>query len=142
MLRPPSRDLAAPARSRSRLECRPVSAITRLLLLLLANVVALWVAEQLVHGLKIDHVWPTLIIAGAVLGLLDWLVKPIIKLLALPFVIITLGLVLIVINAAMLGLMALLVPGVSLSGFVAALECAIIISIVSWVATTLFGLRD
>ena len=119
-----------------------MSALTRLLLMLLANVIALWVAEHLVHGLKIEHLWPTLIIAGAVLGLLDWLVKPIVKLLALPFVIITLGLVLVVINAAMLGLMALLVPGVSLSGFIAALECAIIISIVSWVATTLFGLRD
>jgi putative membrane protein len=119
-----------------------VSALTRLVLLLVANVIALWVAEQLVDGLKIDHVWPTLIIAGAVLGLLDWLVKPIIKLLALPLVIITLGLILIVINAAILGIMALLVPGVSLSGFVAALECAIIVSIVSWVVTTLFGLQD
>ncbi len=119
-----------------------MTALTRLLLLLLTNVIALWVAEHLVHGLQIDHVWPTLIIAGAVLGLLDWLVKPVIKLLALPFVIITLGLVLIVINAAILGLMALLVPGVSLSGFIAALECAIIISIVSWIVTTLFGLRN
>jgi putative membrane protein len=119
-----------------------VSALTRLVLLLVTNVIALWVAEQLVDGLKIDHVWPTLIIAGAVLGLLDWLVKPIIKLLALPLVIITLGLILIVINAAILGIMALLVPGVSLSGFVAALECAIIVSIVSWVVTTLFGLQD
>jgi len=125
-----------------RLEFGPVSALTRLLLLLATNVIALWVAEQLVSGLKIDHVWPTLIIAGAVLGLLDWLVKPIIKLLALPVIIITLGLVLIVINAAILGIMALLVPGVSLSGFIAALECAIIVSIVSWVVTTLFGLRD
>jgi len=129
-------------RCRSGLECSAVSALTRLVLLLVTNVIALWVAEHVVHGLKIDHVWPTLIIAGAVLGLLDWLVKPVIKLLALPFVIITLGLILIVINAAMLGIMALLVPGVSLSGFIAALECAIIISIVSWVATTLFGLRD
>jgi putative membrane protein len=119
-----------------------VSALTRLVLLLVTNVIALWVAEQLVDGLKIDQVWPTLIIAGAVLGLLDWLVKPIIKLLALPLVIITLGLILIVINAAILGIMALLVPGVSLSGFVAALECAIIVSIVSWVVTTLFGLQD
>jgi putative membrane protein len=119
-----------------------VPALTRLGLLLTTNVIALWVAEQLVSGLKIDHVWPTLIIAGAVLGLLDWLVKPILKVLALPFVIITLGLVLIVINAALLGLMAWLVPGVSLSGFVAALECAIIVSIVSWVVTTLFGLRN
>jgi putative membrane protein len=116
--------------------------VKRLGLLLVTNVIALWVAEQFVHGLKIDHLWPTLIIAGAVLGALDWLVKPIIKLLALPFVVITLGLVLIVINAAMLGLMAWLVPGVSLSGPIAALECAIIVSIVSWVVTTLFGLRD
>jgi len=119
-----------------------VSAITRLALLLITNVIALWVAEQVVSGLKIDHVWPSLIIAGGVLGLLDWFVKPIIKILALPFIIVTLGLVLIVINAAILGLMAWLVPGVSLSGFVAALECAIIVSIVSWVVTTLFGLRD
>jgi len=134
--------MAGPGRGSRALEFGAVSALTRLLLLLLTNVIALWVAEHLVHGLKIDHVWPTLVVAGAVLGLLDWLVKPVIKLLALPLVIITLGLVLIVINAAILGLMALLVPGVSLSGFIAALECAIIISIVSWVVTTLFGLRN
>jgi putative membrane protein len=113
----------------------------RLVLLLATNVLALWVAEQLVHGLVVDHVWPALVVAGVVLGVLDLLVKPIIKILALPFVILTLGLLLVVINAAMLGLMAWLVPGVSLSGFWAAVEAAIIVSIVSWIAITILGLK-
>jgi len=114
----------------------------RLTLLLLTNMVALWVAEQLVSGFKIDHIWPTLVVAGAVLGLLDFFVKPIIKLLALPFILLTLGLMLIVINAAILGLMALFVSGVSISGFIPALKAAIIVSIVSWVMIALLGLKD
>jgi putative membrane protein len=113
----------------------------RLALLLVTNMVALWVADQVVSGFKIDQVWPTLIIAGAVLGLLDFFVKPIMKLFALPFILLTLGLMLVVINAAILGLMALFVSGVSISGFVPALKAAIIVSIVSWVMIAVLGLK-
>jgi putative membrane protein len=119
-----------------------MNGFVRLVLLLAANVVALWVADLLVSGFTIDHIWPTLVVAGLVLGILDWLVKPIITLLALPFVILTLGLLLIVINAAILGLMTLLVSGVSLSGFWAAIWAAVIISIVNWVLITALGLKD
>jgi putative membrane protein len=115
--------------------------MTRLILLLVTNVIALWVAEQVIHGLVIAHTWPTLVIAGAVLGVLNWIVKPIVTLLALPFIVLTLGLAMILINAAMLGLTAWLVHGVYLSGVGAALESAIIISIVSWVVTMTLGLR-
>jgi len=118
-----------------------VSGFVRLIFLLVSNVIALWVAEHLVHGLVIVHFWPTLVLAGAVLGVLNWLLKPVVILLALPFVVLTLGLLMIPINAAMLGLTAYLVHGVSLSGGVAALECAIIISIVNWAVTTVLGLR-
>ena len=119
-----------------------MSFITRLLLLLGANVVALWVADRLVSGFSIAHIWPTIVVAGIVLGILDFLVKPIIKLLTLPFILLTLGLLLVVINAAVLGLMTLLVPGVSLSGFWAAIWAALIISIVNWVLIAALGLKD
>jgi putative membrane protein len=118
-----------------------MSAPIRLVLLLVTNMVALWVAEQVVSGFKIDHVWPTLVVAGAVLGVLDFFVKPILKLFALPFILLTLGLMLMVINAAILGLMALFVSGVSISGFIPALEAAVIVSIVSWVMITVLGLK-
>jgi putative membrane protein len=119
-----------------------MSFVTRLILLLAANIAALWVADVLVSGFSIDHIWPTLVIAGLVLGVLDFFVKPIMKLLALPFIILTLGLVLIVINAVILGLMTLLVPGVSLSGILPAIWAALIISIVNWILISALGLRD
>lgn len=119
-----------------------MSFVTRLLLLLGANVLALGVADLAVSGFSVNHVWPTLVVAGIVLGILDFLVKPIIKLLTLPFILLTLGLLLVVINAAILGLMTVLVPGVSLSGFWAAIWASIIISIVNWVLITALGLKN
>jgi putative membrane protein len=59
-------------------------------------------------------------------------------LLTLPFTLVTLGLFLLVINAAMLGLVAAFLPGFSIAGFWPAFWAAILVSVVSFIGNALF----
>jgi putative membrane protein len=81
----------------------------------------------------------TLVLAGVLLGLVNAIVRPIAVILTFPFTIFTLGLFLLVVNAAMLGLVALLLPGFNITGFWTAVLAALIVSITGWIGSTLFG---
>jgi putative membrane protein len=96
--------------------------------------VAVWVAAELVSGIRYGGAIDILIVA-AVLGVLNLYLRPIFTLISLPLTVITLGLFLIVINAILLGLAAWLtdILGVDfdVDSIGAALLGAIIISLVS-----------
>ena len=83
----------------------------------------------------------SLFFAVLVLGIVNAVVRPVLLLLTLPVTIVTLGLFLLVLNGAMLGLAALLVPGFIIEGFWAALFGAIIVSLTGMVANWLIGPR-
>lgn len=102
--------------------------------------ISLWVASAIVPGMYVAGVG-TLLIAALLLGVVNAIVRPVLVILTLPITIVTLGLFLLVINAAMLGLVALLLPGLSFSGFFAALFASIIVSLVSWFASWFIGPR-
>ncbi len=95
------------------------------------TIVAVFVATKLVPGIGYDN-WVGLAIFAAVLGLVNAVVKPILTILALPVVILTLGIALLIINAIVFALAAWLVPGFAVSGFWAALLGSLVVSIVSW----------
>jgi len=99
---------------------------------------ALWVASQLLAGIHFETTGQ-LIIAAVLLGLVNAIVRPIAFVLTLPITVVTLGLFLLVLNAAMIGLVALVVPGFTISGFWTAVGGAIIVALVSWAATTVIG---
>ncbi len=108
---------------------------------LLRGVVAalgLWLATRIVTGLSIDTA-TTLLLAGLLLGVVNAIVRPLAVILTLPMTIVTLGLFLLVINAGMLGLVALVLPGFKISGFWAAFLGALVVSLVSWVASWFIG---
>jgi putative membrane protein len=86
------------------------------LLRLLINAAALWAAIQLVDGIEHRGSWWSLLFVALVFGLLNASVKPLLKLLSLPIIILTLGLFLFVINALML-LMTAWVSGLLNLGF-------------------------
>ena len=100
-----------------------------IILKILVNAAALWVAARIIPGLTVDATG-TLFIAALVFGLVNTFIKPVAHLLALPVTILTLGLFAFVVNAALLWLTAALVPGFSIDGFWAALFGAIIVSLV------------
>ena len=83
---------------------------------LAVNILALWVATALVPGVEIYGAG-TFILAGILLGVVNALVRPILLLLTLPFTVLTLGLFVLVINAAMLGLVSVFLEDFTISGF-------------------------
>jgi putative membrane protein len=111
--------------------------------LILRGVIAalgLWLATRLLSGLSIDTPM-TLLIAGLLLGVVNAIVRPIAILLTLPATILTLGLFLLVVNAGMLGLVAAMLPGFKIASFWTAFLGAVIVSLVSWVASWFIGPR-
>ena len=98
--------------------------------------VGLWVASVIVSGLSFDRP-ATLLLAGIVLGLVNAFVRPVLVVLTLPITLLTLGLFLLVVNAAMVALVAWLLPGMRVDGFWAALITALIVSVVGWVGGAL-----
>ena len=103
----------------------------RLILKLLINAAALWVAGNLVTGIDLDGDFWTILLVALVFGLINTIIKPVLKLLSLPVIILSLGLFALVINAAMLGLTAAITDALSVADFWSALLGAIVISVVS-----------
>lgn len=104
----------------------------------LITAVGLWLANAIIPGIDIESPG-TLILAALLMGLVNALVRPIAVLLTFPITIITLGLFLLVINAAMFGLVAAFLDGFRVSGFFAALFGWLILSIVSTIASWYIG---
>lgn len=100
----------------------------------------LWAATEMLDGFQIDTP-TTLILAGLLLGVVNAIVRPVLLLLSLPALLITLGLFLLVINAAMLGLVALMLPGFRIAGFWTAIGGSIVVSLVSWIGSWFIGPR-
>lgn len=108
----------------------------RLILRVLINAVALWVTALILPDFTIETDIVNLLIVAIIFGLVNALVRPIVKLLTLPINVVTLGLFTLVINALMILLTAWISGGLDLEGglisdFFTALIAGIIISIVS-----------
>ncbi len=104
----------------------------RILLKIVLNAFAIYVAAYLLDGITLSSV-PAALIAGLVLGIVNAIIRPVLIVLTLPFTILTLGLFIFVVNAICLALTAALVPGFEIAGFWSALGGALIVTIVSWV---------
>ena len=92
---------------------------------------AIGIAAYIVPGVTITFIGA--IIAAVVLGALNLLIRPILFILTLPITILTLGLFSLVINALLVMLATLLVPGFAVAGFWTALLFALVLSIINWV---------
>ncbi len=98
----------------------------------------LWLATQILPGLYFASAG-TLLGAALLLGIVNAIVRPIAVVLTLPLTLVTLGLFLLVVNAAMLGLVALLLSGFQISGFWTAVGGSLIVSLTGWLASGLIG---
>ena len=113
------------------------------LLRLLINAAALWVAIQLVDGIEHRGSWWSLLLVALVFGLLNASIRPLLKLLSLPIIILTLGLFIFVINALMLlmtgWLSGVLDLGFYVRGFWDAFFGGLVVSIVSLLLSMFMG---
>ena len=91
-----------------------------------------WLASELVPGIEVEG-GATLFGAALLLGIVNAVIRPIVVVLFLPITILTLGLFLLVINAAMLGLVASLFDGFRVAGFGSAILGSIVLSITGWI---------
>ena len=101
-----------------------------LLLRWLLSALALLAVAYLYPGVRVDSFFAA-VVAALALGLANALIRPILVLLTLPVTIITLGLFLFVINAALFWLVAQVVKGFSVEGFLAALVGSLLYSLIT-----------
>lgn len=100
----------------------------------------LWLATRWVDGIFIDEP-STLLIAAALLGVINAFIRPVLLVLTLPISVVTLGLFVLVINASMLALVAGLLPGFDITGFWDAFWGAIVVGLTGWVGSWFIGPR-
>jgi putative membrane protein len=98
--------------------------------------IGLWVAARWVGGIVINDS-TTLLVSAILLGIVNAIVRPIAIVLTLPITLVTLGFFLLIVNAAMVALVALLVPGFQILTFGAAFLTALIVSLCGWLGTLL-----
>ena len=107
---------------------------------MLISAMGLWLASRIVPGVEITATG-TLLFAALLLGVVNAVVRPVVILLTLPITVVTLGLFLWVVNAAMLGIVAWLLSGFQIGGLGSALLASAIVSITSWLASWHIGPR-
>lgn len=110
----------------------------RFLVRLAFAAVGLALAAHLVPGVSYDTT-TTLILAALLLGVVNALLRPILFVLTLPLTIVTLGLFLLVLNAAMIGLVAFFVKGFVVHGLLAGMGAAIVTGVMSWIGAMVVG---
>lgn len=110
------------------------------LLRLLVVALGLWLAAELVPGIEVKGLW-TLLGAALLLGIVNAVVRPLLVILTFPITLLTLGLFLLVINAAMLGLVAKMFDNFTIAGFWPALLGSIVVSLTGWLASYFIGPR-
>ena len=125
----------------------------RFLSWLLTTAVALAVATLLIDGIyftgpvhgqeEIQHKLVPLLLVALIFGVITSFVKPILTILSIPFIVITLGLFLVVINAGLLLLTSWVADkldiGFEVTGFWPAVGGAIVITVVTWIVDSLIG---
>ena len=107
------------------------------ILRLLINMVAILVIAYLLPKVMRVDSWVAALTAAFLMGIVNAVVRPILVLLTFPLTIVSFGLFLFVINGSMLWLVAAIVSGFDVNGFWGAVFGSILISIVSWILSSL-----
>ena len=113
----------------------------RLLLTWIINAAALMALPYLMHSVTVDSIGAALI-AALVLGLVNTLIRPVLVLLTLPVTFLSLGLFILVINGFLFWVVAQMVGGFHVAGFLSAMLAAILYSVISWALSTLLLGKD
>ena len=105
----------------------------RFIVRILGNTLAISLAAYYVKGFSFPKDWKLVLLAGLILALFNAILKPILKLISAPFIIVTLGLFTLVINMALLWLLTQFLPELKIVGFWAYFWGVIIISFINLV---------
>jgi putative membrane protein len=103
----------------------------RLLVAWLCNCVGLVLAAAVVPAISYGNDLGTLLLAGAILGIANFALRPLVILLALPAVVLSLGIALLFVNALMLWITSAIVPDLEVGGFWSTVAGALLIGVVN-----------
>ena len=107
-----------------------------------SNIIALIVADWVFDGFTIER-WGPLILDGAVLGLANVFLKPLLTFIALPLILLTFGIAYFFVNVVMLLFTEWVVPDFSIDGFWTYVGATIVIWLVNWlVSQVVWSLAD
>jgi putative membrane protein len=106
------------------------------------NAIAIWAAARIVGHVDLSHSWWTVAGAALILTLLNAYVKPVVRLLALPLVLLTLGIARFLISMLMLWLTSALVSGFRIDGFWPLVKATVIVWLVNVVFAAIFDPDD
>lgn len=115
--------------------------MTRLVGRLLVVAAAVWIVAAVVPGIQVRAGVGNYLLIAIIFSVVNVTVRPVLKLLSFPLLLLTLGLFLVVINAAMLGLTAALTDRLAVDGFGPAVIASLLISAVTWTGDNLLGLK-
>lgn len=106
--------------------------MSRFIIQITINALAILIAAYLVPGIVFDgSIWK-LLLAGLALGIANAWIRPLLKLISLPLVIVTFGLFTVVVNMAVLAFVALLIPELSIQDWTSALWGVLVISLTNY----------
>jgi len=105
----------------------------RFIIQILTNGLAIFLADYLVPGFIFEGDILTLAIAGLILGLINVFIRPILRLISTPLIVLSLGVFSLVINMALLWLLEYFVPELTITGFWTYLWGSLIVSMVNMV---------
>jgi putative membrane protein len=112
--------------------------VPRLVIAWAINLAALWAANALWDGVRIEG-WKAYLIGSAVLGIANAVLKPVLTILTLPLIIITLGFFYLLINIAMLALAEWITPNFSIHGFWTYVGTVFVVWAVNWIGGQVLG---
>jgi len=113
-------------------------AMLRFIVQFLVTCLALWLSARIVPGVAFTDTG-SLLLAAVLLGVANAIVRPILTILTFPLTVLTFGLFLLVVNAAVIGLVAVLLDGFAVNGLWAGIGAAIVTGVVSWIAGWFIG---
>jgi putative membrane protein len=95
--------------------------------------VGLWLADAMLSRMSFDDV-PSMVLSALLLGIVNAFVRPIIVVLTLPITLLSLGIFVLVINGAMVMIVARLMPAFHLDGLGTAIVASVVVGLTSWLA--------
>ena len=110
----------------------------RFIIRILANSLAIYLAVYFIPGAIVSGDWKIFLICGLALSLINIFVKPVLKFISLPLIIITFGFFSIVINILTIWLLTKVVSQLNITGLAAFILTALIVSVVNWLVSFLF----
>jgi len=109
----------------------------RFIVRILGNALAISLAAFYVSNFSFPRDWKLLLLAGLILAIFNAVLKPLLKLISAPLMILSLGLFSFVINAALLWLLSLFLPQLRIQGFWAYFWGVLIVSLLNWLVGVL-----